>query len=238
MVKNIKIGGLNISRMGLEETANLVLRMAEKGKGLKIACCSLNDLMMTGQDIEFRKAIRKVDIRTTDGMPLVWFMRYKTGRGERVYGPDLMRKILSSKSKVLEKQAFIGDEKNKEYFKKIGEYIVLPFKDEFEKADYERVVNRIKKSRAKIVWVGLGSKKQVIMADELSKKLNNKVYLTVGAAFDFLSGTKRQCPKLIRNMGGEWLFRWITEPKRLTKRYLEIIKFVFNSGLKYINDKK
>ena len=84
-------------------------------------------------------------------------MKLKTGRGERVYGPDLMKKLLNSKTKI--KQAFLGNEKNKKYFEKLGKYIVLPFKDEFEESDYKKMVEKIKSSKAKVIWVGLGAKK-------------------------------------------------------------------------------
>ena len=44
--------------------------------------------------------------------------------------------------------------------------------------------------------------------------------LGVGAAFDFFSGVKKQAPAWIRDNGFEWLFRLITEPRRLWKRYV------------------
>ena len=67
-----------------------------------------------------------------------------------------------------------------------------------------------------------------MVADDLKKRLPDKVYVTVGAAFDFLSGNKKQAPKWLRNMGGEWLFRLLCEPIRLGKRYLKIIGFLVN----------
>ena len=47
------------------------------------------------------------------------------------------------------------------------------------------------------------------------------VMLGVGAAFDFLSGTKAQAPRWIMGIGMEWFFRLVTEPRRLWKRYLK-----------------
>ncbi len=46
------------------------------------------------------------------------------------------------------------------------------------------------------------------------------VLLGVGAAFDFLAGTKPRAPKWMQNLGLEWLFRLSTEPSRLWRRYL------------------
>ena len=50
--------------------------------------------------------------------------------------------------------------------------------------------------------------------------INAPVMIGVGAAFDFMAGTKPQAPSWVRNNGFEWLFRVVTEPKRLWRRYL------------------
>jgi N-acetylglucosaminyldiphosphoundecaprenol N-acetyl-beta-D-mannosaminyltransferase len=47
------------------------------------------------------------------------------------------------------------------------------------------------------------------------------VMVGVGAAFDFLAGTKPQAPRWMMRNGLEWLFRLATEPRRLWKRYLK-----------------
>jgi N-acetylglucosaminyldiphosphoundecaprenol N-acetyl-beta-D-mannosaminyltransferase len=49
----------------------------------------------------------------------------------------------------------------------------------------------------------------------------NAVMIGVGAAFDFLTGAKRQAPRWMMGIGLEWLFRLATEPRRLWKRYLK-----------------
>lgn len=230
--KVIKIFDLEVSTLGLKETVEWVF----KNTGT-IYCCSLNEVLESDKNKKIKSILEKGNLLTADGMPLVWLMKFKTGRGERVYGPDLMRQFLILNKKNIVKQIFIGGKENEKYFKKFGDYLALPFKDVFNNEDYEKIVREIIKSGAKIVWIGLGAKKQIIMANELNKRLSNRVYITVGAAFDFLSRNKVQCPKIIRNMGGEWLFRWIGEPKRLTERYMSIIKFLFNRIIKLIHQK-
>ena len=49
----------------------------------------------------------------------------------------------------------------------------------------------------------------------------NAVMIGVGAAFDFIAGTKPQAPRWMMGIGLEWLFRLATEPRRLWKRYLK-----------------
>ena len=83
----------------------------------------------------------------------------------------------------------------------------------------ERVTREINASGARILFVGLGSPKQDIWMAEHRGKVNC-VMLGVGAAFDFLSGTKPQAPRWMMRAGLEWLFRLATEPRRLWRRYL------------------
>jgi N-acetylglucosaminyldiphosphoundecaprenol N-acetyl-beta-D-mannosaminyltransferase len=79
--------------------------------------------------------------------------------------------------------------------------------------------SRIRQSGAQVVWVGLGTPKQDWEVARLSEELP-VVALAVGAAFDFLAGTKSQAPMLMQSTGTEWLYRLASEPRRLAKRYL------------------
>lgn len=47
------------------------------------------------------------------------------------------------------------------------------------------------------------------------------VMFAVGAAFDFLAGTKPQAPRWMMRSGLEWFFRLASEPRRLAIRYLK-----------------
>lgn len=78
---------------------------------------------------------------------------------------------------------------------------------------------RIRASGAQIAWVGLGTPKQDWEVARLAEELP-VVAMAVGAAFDFLAGTKPQAPVWMRRTGTEWFYRLASEPRRLTKRYL------------------
>jgi N-acetylglucosaminyldiphosphoundecaprenol N-acetyl-beta-D-mannosaminyltransferase len=70
-----------------------------------------------------------------------------------------------------------------------------------------------------IIWVGLGTPKQDLVAVSLSQSISSTV-IGVGAAFDFVAGTVREAPRWLQNTGFEWVFRLICEPRRLWRRYL------------------
>lgn len=44
--------------------------------------------------------------------------------------------------------------------------------------------------------------------------------LGVGAAYDFIAGSKKHAPRWVQKIGMEWLYRLCSEPKRLWRRYL------------------
>lgn len=250
--------GVKLCNAGFDDICQKVI---EK-KPVVIACCTLNEIVMANDDKEFMKKINYCDMIVPDGMPLVWYLKRNAGKGERVYGPELMKKILITNYELrinnqdlpltpsLKKEGenfflknefganfkhlFVGHEKNRKFFLKFGDYVVMPMKERFDKNDMNDLEKVIKRSGANVVWLGLGAKKQVEVAYELKKRKINKTVITVGAAFDFLSGNKIQAPKWIRNNGGEWLFRLISEPKRLGKRYGKIfwflVKLKFGNG--------
>jgi N-acetylglucosaminyldiphosphoundecaprenol N-acetyl-beta-D-mannosaminyltransferase len=84
----------------------------------------------------------------------------------------------------------------------------------------DRVIAMINEASPDVLWVGLGTPKQQLWMYEYKDKIKVPVMVGTGAAFDFLAGVKPQAPRWIRDAGFEWLFRLVTEPGRLWKRYL------------------
>ena len=90
-------------------------------------------------------------------------------------------------------------------------------------------------SAASIIWIGIGTPKQEAFAAKLASLVASKIIITVGAAFDFHTGQVKQAPSWVQNMGMEWFFRLLQEPKRLGPRYLKIVpKFTLVAIANYI----
>jgi N-acetylglucosaminyldiphosphoundecaprenol N-acetyl-beta-D-mannosaminyltransferase len=66
----------------------------------------------------------------------------------------------------------------------------------------------------------LGQPKQEIFMLRWADRLKVKIQVGVGGLFDFLSGSKSRAPKLMRDIGFEWLYRLGQEPRRLFRRYV------------------
>ncbi len=187
--------------------------------------------MSARRDPQLCEVISEADIATPDGMPVAWCLRLTGHPGqERVYGPELMRRALAQSGDFGWSHYLYGgsEETLKRLQAAVDEFAPAakivgahspPFRDltpEEEAADYER----IRAAGADIVWVGLGMPKQELWMGRARHALPGLAIAGVGAAFDFLAGTKKQAPEWMQRSGLEWLFRLATEPRRLWRRYI------------------
>jgi N-acetylglucosaminyldiphosphoundecaprenol N-acetyl-beta-D-mannosaminyltransferase len=100
-----------------------------------------------------------------------------------------------------------------------------PFRELTSEED-KNILREIYSVKPNIIWVGLSTPKQERWMASHVDNIPGTTLIGVGAAFDFLSGTKKQAPLWIQRSGTEWLFRLITEPRRLWRRYIGYPRFV------------
>lgn len=179
----------------------------------------------------FRKTMNSADLITSDGMPLVWGLRLLgVSDAQRVYGPDLTPLLLSACENHQVSVGFYGASQEViNSLKKVISYrwprldvpywYSPPFRPLTDEEDAQ-ITKEINASGARILFVGLSSPKQEYWMKAHRGRISS-VMLGVGAAFDFLGGTKPQAPRWMMAAGLEWLFRLMTEPRRLWKRYLK-----------------
>lgn len=169
-----------------------------------------------------------------DGMPLSWFGWLKGHRDmDRVYGPDLMLATLEVCEQEGFRSFFYGGhegvpEKLSETLKaklpklKIAGTFSPPFRP-LQEGEESAIIDSINKTHPDIVWIGLSTPKQELLMNKWKGRIKAPLMIGVGAAFDFLSGGKKQAPKWIQRSGLEWFFRLCSEPQRLWKRYFFIV---------------
>lgn len=146
-------------------------------------------------------------------------------RIKRVYGPRLMLRVLREANRYNFKIYLYGSQtqtlkgltkKLKMRFKKLDIVGASSLKGD--------LIAALKANRIDILFVALGSPRQDVFSYELSKTIPKDskipVIIPVGAAFDFISGVKKTAPVFMQESGFEWLFRLLSEPARLWKRYL------------------
>ncbi|WP_425390058.1 WecB/TagA/CpsF family glycosyltransferase [Ekhidna sp.] len=198
-----------------------------------ISATGAHGLVTSVRDNRFREILLSFNTNLPDGMPGVWVGRLKGAKEmKRCYGPDFFEETMrASANSNLTHYLCGGNEGVADSLKevcenKFGANIVGTFCPPFLQVkdyDYEEIAEQINQSNADIVWIGLSSPKQEAFASNLSKFTSVSYICCVGAAFDFHIGNVKQAPNWIQKIGMEWFFRLLMEPKRLWKRYIEIV---------------
>ena len=85
----------------------------------------------------------------------------------------------------------------------------------------------IVKKKPDICMVALGIPYQEKLISKYFDKVNKGIYIGVGGSFDVMSGTKKRAPKIFIKLNLEWLYRIMTEPKRLKRFWNSNVKFMF-----------
>lgn len=84
----------------------------------------------------------------------------------------------------------------------------------------EAIVHRVNTVKPHILLVALGNPLQELWIAENLARLEVRVAIGVGALFDYLAGKVSRAPLWMRQIGFEWLYRLLVEPRRLWRRYL------------------
>jgi len=222
--------GIGISTINLQQAVNCVdLWIANKFHNY-VCVTPVHAIVDYRKDPELVKIVNNSGLTTPDGMPVVWVMKLMGHKNvSRVYGPDLMLALCEHSQKMGYRNYFYGsapgvpEKLSKNLIKKFPDLIVVgifspPYRELTVDEDKE-IVEQINSTNPDIVWIGISSPKQERWMANHQKKITAPVMIGVGAAFDFLSGVKKQAPLWMQKNGLEWLFRLYSEPKRLWKRY-------------------
>src|SRR5690606_23887873 len=81
------------------------------------------------------------------------------------------------------------------------------------------IIARIRETGARLCFLALGAPRQELFAIRARDALGNVGFASIGAGLDFLSGYQRRAPKLVRQVKMEWLWRMLSNPRRLFLRY-------------------
>ena len=228
---NKNILGMRVDATSYRDAVKQILKWAVNGENRYVCAANVHMVMEAYENETLQQIVNQADLVVPDGMPLVWMLR-RLGYSplERVYGPNLMMKVLEAASKLDIPVGFYGGEPvvsarlAENLQQKFADLQIVyryspPFKSLTHRED-EIVHRNIIDSQARILFIGLGCPKQELWMARHTGRIQ-AVMLGVGAAFDFHAGKVKQAPEWLQNKGLEWLFRLFTEPGRLWKRYLK-----------------
>lgn len=194
-----------------------------------IAVTGMHGVTEAQRDPSFKQILNSANLVVPDGMPLVWLARRNGFPLERrVYGPELME-TFCRETGARYKHFFYGGSTNtteklaevlqRRYAINVAGMFSPPFRALAPEENAE-IVSLISAAQPDILWVGLSTPKQEQWMKANRDTLGVPVAVGVGAAFDFLSGTKSMAPRWMQERGLEWFYRLSKEPRRLWRRYL------------------
>ena len=230
-IPRVDILGTEVSAINMEIALAEIACWIDSREQHYVCVTGVHGVMESVRDPELRRIHNASGLTTPDGMPLVWCAHWSGARHvRRVYGPDLMLQLAAmAADKGWTSFFYGGNEGVPELlaetltdrfprFRTAGTHSP-PFRDLTPEED-EAVIENINAAAPDLVWVGLSTPKQERWMASHFRKLNVPVLLGVGAAFDINADLIRQAPDWMQNSGLEWLFRLVTEPRRLWRRYL------------------
>ncbi len=225
--RRLGVGGVPIDFLEPSDAADRMASLDVRGD---VHLCNAYTLALADERPDLASALSRSTLNLPDGTPLAWFARRRGFTGcTRVYGPDLMCDVLDRGRTVELRHYLYGSTPDvvatlEEQIDKRwpGACVVgtesPPFRD-ITDDELSLSVGRAHTLGADIVWVGMGTPKQDLLVRRMAD-LGDATYVAVGAAFDFIAGMKPQAPAWMQRAGLEWLFRLVTEPRRLGRRYL------------------
>jgi N-acetylglucosaminyldiphosphoundecaprenol N-acetyl-beta-D-mannosaminyltransferase len=234
MINTVRILNTYITETSISEVSSYLIN----NNSLKVAICNTNTVVRSYQDNELGNIINLFDIKTSDGFPIAKSssILYKNNQ-RRVDGYNIFLSTIRDGLSQNTSHYFFGS--NEHILNKLEAQLKDMFPDinikgsfsppigDYEELAKEEHIKKIIEKKPDIVWVSLGFPKQELFINLLHEKYSIKSNLVgIGAVFEWVAGTKIKAPEFLANLGLEWIFRLIQEPKRLFRRYL-IDNFLF-----------
>jgi N-acetylglucosaminyldiphosphoundecaprenol N-acetyl-beta-D-mannosaminyltransferase len=162
-------------------------------------------------------------------MPLVWTSRLQgTPLPERVAGSNLIASLSAAAAKFGKSVFLVGgmpgdaEAAAAALRARHPELHVAGVRGDAPEGS-DDLVEDLRRLRPDIVYVSLGKIAEERLIERLRESNSDAWFIGVGTSFGSLAGRVRRAPRLMRNVGLEWVHRWTQEPARLTGRYLRCI---------------
>lgn len=225
--------GVLVDAVDYEAAVDRTIIAARLGQPYGVSALAVHGVMTGVRDTHQRYRLNSLELVVPDGQPVRWALNllYRTGLEDQVRGTAFTLRVLEqaetdglpvyfygSREAVL--HAMLANLSKR--FPQLAIAGASPSLFRTVGADEQHeIVNRIRASGAKLVFVGLGCPRQERFVYALRERLTMPT-IAVGAAFDYLAGTLRDPPERMRRIGLEWLWRLWLEPRRLWRRYLAL----------------
>lgn len=202
----------------------------QRREGFTLATLNLDHVVKLRRDPAFRAAYERHDLVTADGNPIVWLSRLAGRRIALVPGSELVEPTAGIAARHGVPVALCGAtedalaaaagrlERNFPDLRVVAR-IAPPMGFDPAGPDADALIAQLRDTGVRLCFVALGAPKQEIFAARAAKTMPETGFLSIGAGLDFIAGTQRRAPRLVRVLAAEWLWRLMGNPRRFAKRY-------------------
>ncbi len=232
--------GVPFHNVTFEEAIQWTVDRVRSGKPGYIATANLDFIVQAQHDIELRSVLREADLVIADGFPPVKFAPFfGPPLKERVTGSDITPMLAARAEKEgisiyglgaaegVAAKAMDVLKKRHPDLKVAGAW--SPPYAPLDKMNHAEILRRLDEAKPDILFTAFGAPKQDKFNHMHVKTWKLPVSIGIGGTLDFIAGIQTRAPVWIQKIHCEWLWRWGTDPKRLTKRYLSNIAFLFRA---------
>ena len=223
----INFNGVRMHTLSMAETVAKIMGNIENGIYTQHVVVNVAKIVNMEKDPGLRKSVTSCDIINIDGKGVVIGARicgYKVP--ERVAGIDLFYELIKEAAIRKMPVFFLGARQEivqktvKRMRLEFPELKIAGFNHGYFWDDEEKVVEKIKASKATLLFVAITSPKKENFINKWKNELGVQFVMGVGGTFDVISGKVKRAPLFMQKLGMEWLYRVYQEPRRMWKRYL------------------
>jgi N-acetylglucosaminyldiphosphoundecaprenol N-acetyl-beta-D-mannosaminyltransferase len=229
-VEGPSVNGVRIDPVEPAEYLSTVGSFLDCGRSHVAHFCSAHPTTEARSDPSYRNLLNRGDLNLPDGAAVAWASRLSGTPAKRLSGTEGLRLVVDwGIGRELRHYLFGGSPEAlrmmQERLREAEPEIRVvgaesppyrPLSDE----EVAEAAARMRAVGAQAVWVGLGAPKQDLMAARLRDLDAAPAIFCVGAAFDFVAGVVPRAPLWMQRSGLEWLFRLLSDPRRLWRRYV------------------
>ena len=222
----VEVLGIYFDNVNMDEAVSRCDDMVNGEKSNLLVTPNPEIVMKAKEDLEYKEIINtRASLVIPDGIGIIKGAEIlNTPLKERVAGYDFIHKLFDYGKDNNISFYFLGArpgvaEKARDKALQMypGLKIVGTCDGYFAKEDEEKIVKDISELKPDVLLVALGSPKQEKFINDHKDKINSKIAIGVGGCFDVLSGETKRAPKIFIKLKLEWLYRGLTDIKRLKR---------------------
>jgi N-acetylglucosaminyldiphosphoundecaprenol N-acetyl-beta-D-mannosaminyltransferase len=225
------VAGVTVNVRSMRQAVSTAVEDTKSGRGFCFFTLNLDHCVKLRTNPQFQDAYRRARYVTADGFPIVLLGKLNGVPFRRTTGADLMAPLCGEAARHGLRVFIIGPStevlqraggrltEHMPQLQIVGSY--APGRNfDANSVDALVAIERIRQSRAQLCFIALGAPRQEIFAARCLVQMPEIGFICVGAALDFIAGTGTRAPRFLREHGLEWLWRLLSDPRRLAARYL------------------